>query len=100
MNGEHKKPVELPTEELSVAACKLYPDEWLVEEIGTDGEVYVARFTGQKARERAIAYVGLRSFALAVSRQKPEKPDYWSSCSQCYQNIDAAEDLVEAHAHG
>lgn len=38
----------------------------------------------------------LRAFVLKVSRQKPEKPDYWSSCGQCEHNISDAEDLIAA----
>ncbi|WP_261523634.1 hypothetical protein [Burkholderia multivorans] len=33
-----------------------------------------------------------------VSKQKPERPDYWSSCSQCEHNIDRAQDLLEKQA--
>ncbi len=38
-----------------------------------------------------------KKFIKEVSEQTPEKPDYWSSCSQCERNISDAEDLVEAH---
>lgn len=41
---------------------------------------------------------GLRAFVAAVAKQKPEKPDYWSACSQCESNISDAEDLIEAMA--
>lgn len=37
-----------------------------------------------------------REFVERVAKQKPEKPDYWSSCSQCEHNISDAEDLLEA----
>lgn len=37
-----------------------------------------------------------REFIERVAKQKPEKPDYWSSCSQCEHNISDAEDLLEA----
>ena len=30
-----------------------------------------------------------------VAQQEPEKPDYWSSCSQCQRNINDAEELLE-----
>jgi hypothetical protein len=36
----------------------------------------------------------LGEFVERVSRQKPEKPDYWSSCGQCEHNISDAEDLL------
>jgi hypothetical protein len=35
-------------------------------------------------------------FIKGVAQQEPEKPDYWSSCSQCQRNIDDAEELLEA----
>ncbi|OQS40592.1 hypothetical protein [Chromobacterium haemolyticum] len=37
-----------------------------------------------------------REFIECVSKQEPEKPDYWSSCGQCARNIDRAEDLIAA----
>jgi septal ring factor EnvC (AmiA/AmiB activator) len=37
-----------------------------------------------------------KKFIKEVSEQTPEKPDYWSSCSQCERNISDAEDLIEA----
>jgi len=37
-----------------------------------------------------------REFVERVSKQTPEKPDYWSSCSQCDRNISDAEDLLAA----
>jgi hypothetical protein len=36
-------------------------------------------------------------FVREVAQQKPEKPDYWSSCGQCERNISTAEDLLEAY---
>lgn len=35
-------------------------------------------------------------FVAGIAAQKPEKPDYWSSCSQCERNISDAEDLLDA----
>lgn len=35
------------------------------------------------------------SFIKDVSKQAPEKPDYWSSCGQCDRNIDRAEEILE-----
>jgi hypothetical protein len=29
-----------------------------------------------------------------ISKQKPEKPDYWNSCSQCEHNIEDAKELL------
>lgn len=34
-------------------------DQWHVEAVGPDGEVYVAMFSGSKAKERAKAYLNL-----------------------------------------
>lgn len=38
----------------------------------------------------------LRDFVTKVSEQLPEKPDHWSSCSQCEYNASDAEDIIEA----
>lgn len=40
---------------------------------------------------------GWREFVERVSKQKPEKPDYWSTCMQCERNISDAEDLIDAY---
>lgn len=37
----------------------------------------------------------LIAFCRDISEQVPEEPDYWSSCSQCAKNIDAAGDILE-----
>lgn len=37
-------------------------------------------------------------FVREVAQQKPEKPDHWSSCSQCERNTSTAEELLQAHA--
>jgi len=34
-------------------------------------------------------------FVRRVKGQIPEKPDYWSSCSQCESNSNDADDLVD-----
>lgn len=39
---------------------------------------------------------GWRDFLTELSKQKPEKPDYWSSCGQCERNSSTAEDLLAA----
>lgn len=41
---------------------------------------------------------GWCDFVERLSKQKPEKPDYWSTCGQCERNISEAEDLIEAFA--
>lgn len=45
-----------------------------------------------------VAMIAELAFIERVAKQKPEKPDYWSSCSQCEHNISDAEDLVEVRA--
>ncbi|CAB3654448.1 hypothetical protein LMG26685_02925 [Achromobacter mucicolens] len=37
-------------------------------------------------------------FVREVAQQKPEKPDYWSSCGQCASNISQASDLLDGIA--
>lgn len=37
----------------------------------------------------------LREFVLDVSQQIPEKPDYWTQCSQCENNISEAKNLID-----
>lgn len=36
------------------------------------------------------------AFIEMVSKQKPEKPDYWSSCGQCQSNSNEADELLKA----
>jgi len=42
----------------------------------------------------------LRAFVARVAEQRPEKPDYWSSCGQCGHNISDAQDLIDAAMGG
>ena len=35
-----------------------------------------------------------------IAAQKPEKPDYWTSCGQCDSNIEDAKDALARHAAG
>ena len=51
-NTSHRR-TEMKTE---VAECKLHNGEWLVETIGSDGEVYMARFSGPDSELRARRY--------------------------------------------
>lgn len=37
-----------------------------------------------------------REFVEKIAKQKPEKPDYWSSCGQCERNANEADDLLSA----
>jgi hypothetical protein len=49
-----------------------YKDQWHVEAIGDEGEMFVSIFTGPKAEERAHEYAnwknGVRELAHAASR--------------------------------
>jgi hypothetical protein len=38
----------------------------------------------------------LETFVVRVAKQKPEKPDYWSSCGQCEHNASDAQELLDA----
>jgi hypothetical protein len=49
----------------------------------------------QVAQYKADAEL-MRAFITDISKQKPEKPDYWSSCGQCENNIDVAEGIIDA----
>ena len=40
----------------------------------------------------------LLEFVQKIKKQTPEKPDYWSSCSQCEHNSNEGEDILEALA--
>lgn len=40
----------------------------------------------------------LSDFVTKISEQLPEKPDHWSSCSQCEYNSSDAQDIIEALA--
>ncbi len=34
-------------------------------------------------------------FVRRVSKQKPEKPDYWCACGQCERNENDAEEIID-----
>lgn len=40
----------------------------------------------------------LEAFVENISKQRPEKPDYWSSCGQCENNTDDAKELLAKSA--
>ncbi|MCL4627486.1 hypothetical protein [Burkholderia multivorans] len=52
----------------------------------------------ENIRKLKAALEAAAAFIQDVSKQKPERPDYWSSCSQCEHNIDRAQDLLEKQA--
>jgi len=59
------------------------------------------RYDGYLALEQQLAKrekqnVLLRDFAKKIAEQTPEKPDYWSSCSQCEYNSGDAEEALAA----
>jgi len=43
-----------------------YPDTWRVEAVGSDGEVYIAVFSGPRARIRAEEYAISKTLADAA----------------------------------
>jgi len=49
-------------------------------------------------RAPAAGDAQMLEFVREVAQQKPEKPDHWSSCSQCERNTSTAEELLEAYA--
>jgi hypothetical protein len=36
----------------------------------------------------------LQRYIEGISRQVPEKPDFWNSCGQCDRNIEDAQDIL------
>ena len=49
-------------------------------------------FTAKTERDAWRACANrLAEFVSTISKQSPEKPDYWSSCGQCDRNIDEAQ---------
>ena len=66
------------------------------EKAAADEPVDLDKYFSQKG-QLALAQADnqrLREFAQKISEQIPEKPDYWSSCGQCSNNADEAEDLI------
>lgn len=62
---------------------------------GPHRAVRMVEAASQPATAPAVP-AGWREFVARVAAQKPEKPDYWSSCGQCVHNISDAEDLLAA----
>ena len=94
---------------------------WIVEQPVTGGKSRLHAFhTEAEARERAgydsvgstrvyplpaepvkeapAVPAAWHEFVHDVSKQRPEKPDYWSSCGQCDRNIQRADELLESAA--
>lgn len=63
----------------------------------TDAQSRIAALESQLAESREREG-RMREFIEEVSKQTPEKPDYWSSCSQCSHNQSDAEDIIDALA--
>jgi hypothetical protein len=54
---------------------------------------------GQLRFELAAAQADVKrmqEFITDISKKTPGRPDYWSSCGQCENNIGKAEDILEA----
>lgn len=49
----------------------------------------------QQLVERDKQVTLLSDFVTKISEQLPEKPDHWSSCSQCEHNASDAQDIIE-----
>lgn len=64
--------------------------------VGTRGEMLAAWQARASLAQPASVPAGCQEFVERVSKQKAEKPDYWSSCGQCEHNISDAEDLLAA----
>lgn len=59
-------------------------------------EAYAIAAVEKDRAERVSVPDGWMEFVERLSKQKPEKPDYWSSCGQCEHNIADAEELLAA----
>ena len=44
-----------------VVQSRLFPDTWVAEAIGPEGEAYIACFTGPEAEERAREYAAFKN---------------------------------------
>ena len=55
-----------------------YSGEWRVEAIGPDGEVYVAIFSGPKAKERAAEYAEWKNARRSARPDLDPGPIEWS----------------------
>lgn len=81
-------------------------DAWLnSDDCRTDGQ-FIADFARAHAcsevakveaeRDALRAEVErLRAFVQQISKQIPERPDYWNSCGQCERNSEDAKELLE-----
>lgn len=69
------------------------------DEMATKAAAEFRRLSAERDR-LAAECEALRAFVTRVAEQKPEKPDYWSSCGQCDHNISDAQDLIDAAMGG
>lgn len=61
-------------------------------------ESYVAHQAALRENEATRKKLAEAEALIAkIAEQRPEKPDYWSSCSQCKHNISDAEDFIECN---
>lgn len=62
---------------------------------------YMSNEDKQQIVDNAVAQINrdilnqLECFVKDIAGQTPEKPDYWSSCSQCERNKDNAQDILD-----
>ena len=69
--------------------------EQVMQRIRADLEATIAQQAKQLA-EMAEAIRVKDAVLSEIAKQTPEKPDYWSSCSQCERNISDAEEALTA----
>ena len=63
-----------------------------------NGEVSLADLIRAAVDEAQSVPDNVLVFLKEVAAQKPEKPDYWSSCGQCSRNQSDAEDILDSLA--
>lgn len=67
---------------------------------GYDSDLASAGILIESLRQQlaaALAAIKVKdAFIEKIAKQTPEKPDYWSSCSQCGYNSSEAEDVLAA----
>lgn len=61
---------------------------------------WVTAVANRAANEAAAETGALAMFIKDMAKQKPEKPDHWSSCGQCERNIERAQDFLAAPTQG
>ncbi|HEY1129159.1 MAG TPA: hypothetical protein VGF12_07130 [Roseateles sp.] len=106
--AEPAAPVDVVLPPLPETVYSLFYEDEGDEDHGDEGYQEVLDepgYTAKEMRDYARAAIAAapaaasvpaewREFVERVAKQKPEKPDHWSACSQCEHNISDAEDLL------